>query len=80
MEKETAVFGYCFRYTDMAFLHYRSSTLFIPPQTSTIASHLPKALEAAISIIRAKELNITRKLADDAVIICLFGDVSFEWF
>ena len=95
-----AVFGKIFPYTDLAFLHYRSSAFFIerskqicgttpiydlglsfvassddpisggrhkvigseplniPPQTSTIASHLPKAVGAAFSIDRAKNLNI----------------------
>lgn len=113
-----AVTGYVFRYTDMAFLHYRSGAFYlqrakqlpgsdgvrdillslvassadpiaggrhkvfgsvpltIPPQTSTIASHLPKALGAAISIIRAKELAISGTLDADSVILCSFGDAS----
>lgn len=107
-----------FRYTDMAFLHYRSGAfmvqrarqitgmdpvydhllslmassedpiaggrhkvfgsvpLFVPPQTSTIASQLPKAVGAAFSIIRAKELGINSRLASDSVILCSFGDAS----
>jgi 2-oxoisovalerate dehydrogenase E1 component len=113
-----AVFGQVFRYTDMAFLHYRSGAFYlqrgkqlpggdgvrdillslvaasadpiaggrhkvfgsvpltIPPQTSTIASHLPKALGTALSITRAKELAINSKLAADALILCSFGDAS----
>lgn len=55
---------------------FGSLPLYIPPQTSTIASHLPKALGAALSIIRAKELNIASKLPADAVILCSFGDAS----
>ena len=35
-----------------------SKKLNIPPQTSTIASHLPKAVGTAFSIDRAKDLNI----------------------
>ncbi len=114
-----AVFGKVFPYTDLAFLHYRSSSFFIerskqvcgmtpiydlglsfvassddpisggrhkvigskklnmPPQTSTIASHLPKAVGAAFSIDRAKNLKIKEtQLKKDSVIICSFGDAS----
>lgn len=55
---------------------FGSVPLTIPPQTSTIASHLPKALGAALSITRAKELAINSKLPVDAVILCSFGDAS----
>ncbi|WP_058523435.1 thiamine pyrophosphate-dependent enzyme [Legionella birminghamensis] len=55
---------------------FGSVPLSIPPQTSTIASHLPKALGAAISITRAKELGIESKLPSDSVILCSFGDAS----
>ncbi len=50
---------------------------FIPPQTSTIASHLPKAVGAAHSIGMAarQELN-DAVLPHDAVILCSFGDAS----
>ena len=50
-----------------------SVPLNIPPQTSTIASHLPKALGAALSITRAKELGITGNLA------CGFSDSLLFW-
>lgn len=49
---------------------FGSVPLNIPPQTSTIASHLPKALGAAISITRAKELKIPGNLNSDSVILC----------
>lgn len=55
---------------------FGSVPLNIPPQTSTIASHLPKALGAAVSITRAKELGIKSPLAADSVILCSFGDAS----
>ncbi|MBL7480567.1 dehydrogenase E1 component subunit alpha/beta [Legionella bononiensis] len=55
---------------------FGSVPLNIPPQTSTIASHLPKALGAALSITRAKELGISGNLAADSVILCSFGDAS----
>jgi len=55
---------------------FGSLPLNIPPQTSTIASHLPKALGAAFSITRAKELGIESNLPADSVILCSFGDAS----
>lgn len=55
---------------------FGSLPLSIPPQTSTIASHLPKALGTAISITRAKELGIDSHLPSQAVILCSFGDAS----
>ncbi|WP_448551286.1 thiamine pyrophosphate-dependent enzyme [Thalassotalea montiporae] len=48
----------------------------IPPQTSTIASHLPKAMGAAFSIGLAQRLDFTGKLTKDGVILCSFGDAS----
>lgn len=57
---------------------FGSLPLTIPPQTSTIASHLPKALGTALSITRAKELNLPGTLAQDAVILCSFGDASIN--
>ena len=54
-----------------------SKGLNIPPQTSTIASHLPKAVGAAFSIDRAKDLDIDeRELKGGSVILCSFGDAS----
>ncbi|TAL64413.1 MAG: MFS transporter [Legionella sp.] len=57
---------------------FGSVPLNIPPQTSTIASHLPKALGTALSITRAKELGISANLAADSVILCSFGDASIN--
>ena len=53
-----------------------SKALSIPPQTSTIASHLPKAIGAAYSIPLAKRLGHQGEIPDDGVIICNFGDAS----
>ena len=54
-----------------------SRALNIPPQTSTIASHLPKAVGAAYSIAAAKRRPPEhRVLPDDALIMCSFGDAS----
>jgi 2-oxoisovalerate dehydrogenase E1 component len=50
---------------------------FVPPQTSTIASHLPKAVGAAHSIGMAQRLKLADAvLPHDAVILCSFGDAS----
>ncbi len=53
-----------------------SKALSIPPQTSTIASHLPKAIGAAYSIPLAKRLAHQGEIPNDGVIICNFGDAS----
>ena len=54
-----------------------SRALMIPPQTSTIASHLPKAVGAAYSIGLAKRLNPEhRVLAEDGLVMASFGDAS----
>lgn len=50
---------------------------FVPPQTSTIASHLPKAVGAAHSIALAGKLEPDcATLPADSVILCSFGDAS----
>lgn len=53
-----------------------SKELFIPPQTSTIASHLPKAMGAALSIPKAQDLNLEGEMPKDSVVLCSFGDAS----
>ena len=54
-----------------------SKRLFIPPQTSTIASHLPKAVGAAFSIGIARKMGFADTvLARDGVVLCSFGDAS----
>lgn len=53
-----------------------SKTLCIPPQTSTIASHIPKAVGAAYSIRLAEKLALQERMADDSVVLCNFGDAS----
>ncbi len=54
-----------------------SKPLFIPPQTSTIASHLPKAVGAAYSIGAARRQRPEHAiLPDDAIAFCSFGDAS----
>ncbi|RDH43867.1 thiamine pyrophosphate-dependent enzyme [Zooshikella ganghwensis] len=57
---------------------FGSLPLNIPPQTSTIASHLPKAVGTAYSIPLHKQLNSQGVLAGDAVVMCSFGDASLN--
>ena len=53
-----------------------SRPLWIPPQTSTIASHLPKAMGLAFSLARAKRIGVAIDLPHDAIVMCSFGDAS----
>ena len=50
--------------------------LAIIPQTSTIASHMPRAVGVAWSIGRARKLGVPVVWPDDAVTLCSFGDAS----
>jgi 2-oxoisovalerate dehydrogenase E1 component len=53
-----------------------SRAMWIPPQTSTIASHLPKAMGLAFSLARAKRIGVGVELPEDALVVCSFGDAS----
>ncbi len=55
---------------------FGSLPLLVPPQTSTIASHLPKAMGAALSVGRAHALGCESVMADDSIVLCTFGDAS----
>jgi len=50
--------------------------LAVIPQTSTIASHLPRALGLALGIGRAAKLGVPCPWPRDAVTVCSFGDAS----
>ena len=52
--------------------------LAILPQTSTIASHLPRAVGVAFAIERARRLGVESTWADDAIVVCSFGDASLN--
>ncbi|MCX4028870.1 MFS transporter [Endozoicomonas sp. SM1973] len=54
-----------------------SKRLFIPPQTSTIASHLPKAVGTAYSVPLAKRIGCG-ELPQDSLVVCSFGDASLN--
>jgi 2-oxoisovalerate dehydrogenase E1 component len=55
-----------------------SRRLNIPPQTSTIASHLPKAVGAAFALGRSASLKHEPTVAADAVVVATFGDASLN--
>ena len=113
-----AMLGRLTRYTDPAFLHYRSGgfmmersrkvpgidpvwdtclsfaasqndpasggrhkvwgskPLWVLPQTSTIASHLPKAVGAALGVELAQRSAQSLEIPDDSIVVCNFGDAS----
>ena len=52
--------------------------LAILPQTSTIASHLPRAVGVAFAIERARRLGVRSSWAEDAIVVCSFGDASLN--
>jgi len=57
---------------------FGSLLLNVPPQTSTIASHLPKAVGTSYAIHLSKELKLSGHLSHDAIVVCSFGDASLN--
>ncbi|MCK0120714.1 thiamine pyrophosphate-dependent enzyme [Loktanella sp. F6476L] len=54
-----------------------SRAMNIPPQTSTIASHLPKAVGAAYSVgMCQRHTPVQQSIPDDGLVMCSFGDAS----
>ncbi|MGH8030979.1 MAG: thiamine pyrophosphate-dependent enzyme [Luteimonas sp.] len=53
-----------------------SKPLWVLPQTSTIASHLPKALGTAVAIEQARRIGHALPIPDDSIVVCSFGDAS----
>ncbi len=52
------------------------SLLHVIPQTSTIASHLPRAVGLGFALGRARRLDRPTPWPEDAVVLCSFGDAS----
>ena len=50
--------------------------LSVIPQTSTVASHLPRAVGLAVALHRAHRLGVDCDWPADAVVVCSFGDAS----
>jgi 2-oxoisovalerate dehydrogenase E1 component len=59
-----------------------SRPLWIPPQTSTIGSHPPKAVGTAFAIARRRRIGVvpdaSAEVPDDAIVLCSFGDASLN--
>ncbi len=55
-----------------------SKPLWVPPQTSTIASHLPKASGMAFALGLARRLHLENGLARDAIVYASFGDATLN--
>jgi 2-oxoisovalerate dehydrogenase E1 component len=53
-----------------------SKELWVLPQTSTIASHLPKAVGTALGIEMGKRSASGLPVPDDSIVVCNFGDAS----
>jgi 2-oxoisovalerate dehydrogenase E1 component len=53
-----------------------SKPLWVLPQTSTIASHLPKAFGTAVAIEQGRRIGHELPIPDDSIAICSFGDAS----
>jgi 2-oxoisovalerate dehydrogenase E1 component len=53
-----------------------SRSLWVLPQTSTIASHLPKAFGTAIAIEQGPRIKHALPIPGDSIVICSFGDAS----
>ncbi len=52
--------------------------LAVIPQTSTIASQLPRAVGVAFAIGRARRLDVPSRWGENAVAVCSFGDASLN--
>ncbi|MFD3424692.1 thiamine pyrophosphate-dependent enzyme [Nocardia fluminea] len=55
---------------------FGSAAASILPQTSTIASHLPRAVGLAFALDRAVKQGVSCRWPADAVVVCSFGDAS----
>jgi 2-oxoisovalerate dehydrogenase E1 component len=55
---------------------FGSRALGIVPQTSTIASHLPRAVGLAFALDRRVRLGLSPP--DDSIVVCAFGDASLN--
>ncbi|NBD96405.1 MAG: MFS transporter [Gammaproteobacteria bacterium] len=52
--------------------------LWVLPQTSTIASHLPKAVGTSLAIAHGKGSPHQLPVPDDSIVVCSFGDASLN--
>jgi 2-oxoisovalerate dehydrogenase E1 component len=57
---------------------FGDASLAVIPQTSTIASHLPRAVGVAFAMGRAKKLGLRTRWPEDAVVVCSLGDAGLN--
>jgi 2-oxoisovalerate dehydrogenase E1 component len=57
---------------------FGNHALAIIPQTSTIASHLPRAVGVACAIERARRISVGHAWPTEAIVVCSFGDASLN--
>lgn len=55
-----------------------SKPLWVLPQTSTIASHLPKAVGTAVALAQSRLLKHETPVPEDSLVVCSFGDASIN--
>lgn len=55
---------------------FGNADLAVIPQTSTIASHLPRAVGLAYSLDRARRTGVQTPWSRDAIVVTSFGDAS----
>jgi 2-oxoisovalerate dehydrogenase E1 component len=55
---------------------FGNHALAVIPMTSTIASHVPRAVGVAFAIEQARTLGVESAWPEDAVVVCSFGDAS----
>ncbi|GAA4840765.1 thiamine pyrophosphate-dependent enzyme [Saccharopolyspora rosea] len=55
---------------------FGNAALSVIPQTSTIASHLPRAVGLGFALGRAEKLGVATEWPTDSVVVCSFGDAS----
>jgi 2-oxoisovalerate dehydrogenase E1 component len=55
---------------------FGNAGLAVIPQTSTIASHLPRAVGVGLAIELAARLGVESRWPRDAIVVCSFGDAS----
>jgi 2-oxoisovalerate dehydrogenase E1 component len=57
---------------------FGNRALAVIPQTSTIASHVPRAMGVGFAIERAQRLGVSPAWPEDAIAVCSFGDASLN--
>jgi 2-oxoisovalerate dehydrogenase E1 component len=57
---------------------FGNHALAIIPQTSTVASHVPRAMGVGFAIERAQRIGVSPEWPTDAIVVCSFGDASIN--